>query len=96
MHAQSVSPGRPVDQQLACRQEVAASTESGDDGDEPEAAVLLIACGIGLLTGSGVVLFNVAIHAIQARHCRQDIMLTSCVCRLGCLSQFSPHRLSMQ
>ena len=33
--------------------------------------VLLIACGIGLLTGSGVVLFNVAIHAIQATRCRQ-------------------------
>ena len=27
--------------------------------------MLLVACGIGLATGGGVVLFNYAIHAIQ-------------------------------
>ena len=64
------------------RQETATSTESGDDGDEPEAAVLVIACGIGLLTGSGVVLFNVAIHAIQAIRSSAADTKTSSVCRL--------------
>lgn len=34
-------------------------------GDEPEAAVLLVACTIGLLTGGGVVLFNDTIHSIR-------------------------------
>ena len=33
--------------------------------DEPEAAVLLVACTIGLATGGGVVLFNDVIHAIR-------------------------------
>lgn len=33
--------------------------------DEPEAAVLLVACGIGLSTGAGVVLFNEAILSIR-------------------------------
>jgi hypothetical protein len=41
-----------------------ANTEE-DDYQEPEAAVLLIACGIGLLTGGSVVLFNYCIHEIQ-------------------------------
>lgn len=54
----------------ACRRVPASSSEGSDDGDEPEAAVLLIACGIGLLTGSGVVLFNVAVHAIQVTDSR--------------------------
>lgn len=40
------------------------SPESAGD-DEPEALVLLVACGIGLCTGGGVVLFNWAIHSIQ-------------------------------
>lgn len=34
-------------------------------GDEPEAAVLLVACGIGIFTGAGVVLFNEAIFSIR-------------------------------
>ncbi len=33
--------------------------------DEPEVAVLLVACAIGLATGAGVVLFNDVIHAIR-------------------------------
>ena len=35
------------------------------DGDEPEAAVLFIACLIGLATGAGVVLFNETIILIR-------------------------------
>ena len=62
-----------IDWHTACRQLPASATEASDDGDEPEAAVLLIACGIGLLTGSGVVLFNVAVHAIQASDCCRHI-----------------------
>ncbi|CAL8467610.1 g7148 [Coccomyxa elongata] len=38
---------------------------NGTVDDEPEAAVLLVACAIGLATGSGVVLFNDVIHAIR-------------------------------
>ena len=37
----------------------------GSSKDEPEAAVLLVACAIGLVTGGGVVLFNNAIHSIR-------------------------------
>lgn len=33
--------------------------------DEPEVAVLFVACGIGLVTGAGVVLFNYAIETIR-------------------------------
>ena len=33
--------------------------------DEPEAATLLVACGVGLATGVGVVLFNNVIHVIR-------------------------------
>ena len=46
---------------------LAESDNSGepDDGDEPEATVLLVACGIGLATGAGVVLFNDAILWIR-------------------------------
>ena len=34
-------------------------------GDEPEAAVLFVACGIGFSTGLAVVFFNLAIHEIR-------------------------------
>ena len=40
-------------------------TGDGQEGDEPEVAVLLVACAIGLATGAGVVLFNDIIHAIR-------------------------------
>jgi hypothetical protein len=61
---QPASPRRgPVGSQVPFQ---SPGPETQGDGDEPEAVLLLIACGIGLLTGSGVVLFNVAIHAIQA------------------------------
>jgi hypothetical protein len=33
--------------------------------DEPEAAVLLVACAIGLVTGGGVVIFNYTIHSMR-------------------------------
>lgn len=33
--------------------------------DEPEVAILVLACAIGLATGAGVVLFNDGIHAIR-------------------------------
>lgn len=33
--------------------------------DEPEAATLLLACGVGLATGASVVLFNNVIHLIR-------------------------------
>ena len=44
-----------------------SESEAVPDGGEsdPEAAVLLVACAIGVLTGSGVVLFNTVIHSIQ-------------------------------
>lgn len=38
---------------------------TGGAEQEPEAAVLLVACLIGVLTGGGVVLFNNVIHGIQ-------------------------------
>lgn len=41
------------------------SEPPGSSSDEPEAAVLLIACAIGLVTGGGVVLFNGVIHSIR-------------------------------
>ena len=37
----------------------------GREDDEPEVAVLLVACAIGLATGAGVVLFNDVIHGIR-------------------------------
>ena len=37
--------------------------QEGDD--EPEAAVILVACAVGLVTGSGVVAFNDIIHTIR-------------------------------
>ena len=40
-------------------------TDNGRESDEPEVAVLLVACAIGLATGAGVVLFNDIIHAIR-------------------------------
>ncbi|KAK9909773.1 hypothetical protein WJX75_007259 [Coccomyxa subellipsoidea] len=44
----------------------AAGNKSGDTiDDEPEAAVLLVACAIGLATGGGVVVFNNVIHTIR-------------------------------
>lgn len=42
------------------------SPELGTKYDEPEAAVLLVACGIGLATGAGVVIFNDVIHVIRS------------------------------
>ena len=44
-----------------------SGSKRGDrvQGDEPEAAVLLVACGIGIFTGAGVVLFNEAIFSIR-------------------------------
>ncbi|BDA42741.1 probable H(+)/Cl(-) exchange transporter ClcA [Coccomyxa sp. Obi] len=53
-----------------CRKLFIVAAESGSESkgtvdDEPEAAVLLVACAIGLATGSGVVLFNDVIHAIR-------------------------------
>ncbi len=47
------------------RPAAAEGNGGGEQPDEPEALVLLVACGIGLATGGGVVLFNYAIHAIQ-------------------------------
>ena len=44
---------------------VRGSGPPGSSKDEPEAAVLLVACAIGLVTGGGVVLFNNAIHSIR-------------------------------
>ncbi|KAL3163044.1 hypothetical protein ABBQ32_009468 [Trebouxia sp. C0010 RCD-2024] len=41
------------------------SPEFGMQYDEPEAAVLLVACAIGLATGAGVVIFNNIIHDIR-------------------------------
>lgn len=43
-----------------------SNPELGTKYDEPEAAVLLVACGIGLATGAGVVIFNNVIHEIRA------------------------------
>ncbi|KAL0041460.1 hypothetical protein WJX79_004162 [Trebouxia sp. C0005] len=40
-----------------------SNPEVGTKYDEPEAAVLLVACGIGLATGAGVVVFNNAAAA---------------------------------
>ena len=39
--------------------------EPADQQDEPEPVVLLVACLVGLLTGSSVVLFNAVIHLIR-------------------------------
>ena len=47
------------------RRSAGTTPPDGTADDEPEAVVLLVACGIGLCTGGGVVLFNWAIHAIQ-------------------------------
>jgi hypothetical protein len=33
--------------------------------DEPEAALILLACGVGLATGAAIVGFNVAVHEIR-------------------------------
>lgn len=43
-----------------------SNPELGTKYDEPEAAVLLVACGIGLATGAGVVVFNNVIHEIRS------------------------------
>ncbi|DBA85167.1 TPA: hypothetical protein ACH3X2_005881 [Trebouxia sp. C0005] len=43
-----------------------SNPEVGTKYDEPEAAVLLVACGIGLATGAGVVVFNNVIHEIRS------------------------------
>ncbi len=56
----------------------AAGDKYGREGtidDEPEAAVLLVACAIGLATGGGVVLFNNVIHTI--RHYAWQVMSPS-------------------
>ena len=51
------------EKELVC---AAAGNKSGDTiDDEPEAAVLLVACAIGLATGGGVVVFNNVIHTIR-------------------------------
>ena len=47
----------------------------GTVDDEPEAAVLLVACAIGLATGGGVVVFNNVIHTI--RHYAWQVDFTS-------------------
>lgn len=44
---------------------IQVTINSQGDDDEPEAAVILVACGVGLLTGAGVVLFNDIIHTIR-------------------------------
>jgi hypothetical protein len=41
------------------------SREESAHDDEPEVAILVLACAIGLATGAGVVLFNDGIHAIR-------------------------------
>eukprot|EP00884_Botryococcus_braunii_P014568 jgi/Botrbrau1/23111/Bobra.0243s0045.1 len=41
------------------------SRQEGAHDDEPEVAILVLACAIGLATGAGVVLFNDGIHAIR-------------------------------
>lgn len=50
---------------MCCLTAERGSEGTGPEGDEPEVAVLLVACAIGLATGAGVVLFNDVIHAIR-------------------------------
>jgi len=46
------------------------------DEDEPEVALILIACGIGLATGASVVVFNDAIHYIRDAIWHGETLLT--------------------
>jgi len=50
--------------------------ESPDEEDEPEVALILIACAIGVATGSSVVVFNDAIHFIRDAIWHRETLLT--------------------
>lgn len=60
-HKLSASPSQSVTESFDDK----GSPELGMKYDEPEAAVLLVACAIGLATGAGVVVFNDIIHNIN-------------------------------
>eukprot|EP00887_Chlorella_sp_A99_P003046 scaffold9.g3046.t1 len=47
--------------------------EEEEAGHEPEAALILVACGIGLATGAGIVSFNDAVHAIREAIWSQEL-----------------------
>lgn len=51
-------------------------TSNADENDEPELALILIACGIGIATGAGVVVFNDVIHAIRDSIWHGETLLT--------------------
>lgn len=52
------------------------SNGDGNEADEPEAALILIACGIGVATGASVVAFNDGIHFIRDAIWHGETLLT--------------------
>ena len=54
-----------------------SSPSSAAESEEPEAALILLACGIGLTTGASIVLFNDAIHVIRDAIWHHSSLLSS-------------------
>ena len=44
---------------------ISSGTSPPAEGDEPELALVLLACGIGLATGAAIVGFNIGVHEIR-------------------------------